>query len=724
MRRLLLLSGLALVGGLALQDLSSGHGGTFRSPCAPDTVPPGGGGGSGGPRPSPPGPKGPGAPSPGQPSSPSPGGAGSPGGVPSGGAAASPVRPPRSPQAGPDLSAWDLWWGFNREPYLNLRQQIRSRGAVTGGDDFWLGRGQQDQAKDTLRPSEAAIRNVVVPALLEALAKESAVDIVTGALIALAKIGDVATEDGKSPFVDVIAPFLLSGNQQVSETAAVALGILADERSLPLLVALMKDERAGRQAVGGKEVPFRTRAFATYGLGLIGHRTKSNEVRQDVAEHLVHILEAPDFAQRDIKVAALNALGIVPLDWSAPQDSPAPSAHRRHVASRTALIRYIADYMDPAQERANSRTRDWFIRTHGPIALGRLLQGETLPAEAEASFRYSVEVLLRMADQHTQETRETQWSALIGMGMIADAGRASGEGDWRGQLNEEMLERLSKFASNAAHPQSEYFALIGLAQAGGRPSRGEQGAGEQGAAKEYSIERFLLELQTKARGQKQPWAGLALGVYGRQLQDNGRTFTPALPDRLINEFQRERSPELIGAYAIALGLIRWQDARVLLLQRFTEDFHGSDDARGQIAVGLGLMGAREAIDPIQVVLRESKYRPELLRQAAIALGLLGDKDVISDLIGMLQSARGLSSQAAIASALGIIGDARSIDPLVGFLMDDQHTDTARAFAAVALGIVCDKEDLPWNAKLAINVNYRANVVTLTSHEGTGILDIL
>ena len=47
------------------------------------------------------------------------------------------------------------------------------------------------------------------------------------------------------------------------------------------------------------------------------------------------------------------------------------------------------------------------------------------------------------------------------------------------------------------------------------------------------------------------------------------------------------------------------------------------------------------------------------------------------------------------------------------------------FAAVALGIVSDKEDLPWNAKISIDGNYRANTTTLTSPDaGTGILDIL
>ena len=52
------------------------------------------------------------------------------------------------------------------------------------------------------------------------------------------------------------------------------------------------------------------------------------------------------------------------------------------------------------------------------------------------------------------------------------------------------------------------------------------------------------------------------------------------------------------------------------------------------------------------------------------------------------------------------------------------TDSARGFAAVALGIVADKEPLPWNSKISTNINYRANTTTLTGETGTGILDIL
>ena len=56
---------------------------------------------------------------------------------------------------------------------------------------------------------------------------------------------------------------------------------------------------------------------------------------------------------------------------------------------------------------------------------------------------------------------------------------------------------------------------------------------------------------------------------------------------------------------------------------------------------------------------------------------------------------------------------------------NDKTDLARGFAAAALGIVADKEDLPWNTKISVDLNYRASSSTLNdAGGGTGILNIL
>jgi HEAT repeat protein len=185
----------------------------------------------------------------------------------------------------------------------------------------------------------------------------------------------------------------------------------------------------------------------------------------------------------------------------------------------------------------------------------------------------------------------------------------------------------------------------------------------------------------------------------------------------------ERNPVHVGAYAIALGLRKDVESSEFLLGKLRKGFKGSPLARGEIAVGLGLMDDRSAIAPISDIIKGAKYKPDLLKQAAIALGLLGDKALVPELIDMLDEAKGLATQAALSSALGAIGDSRSIEPLVQMLEKTASTDTARGFAAVALGIVCDKQPLPWGSKIAVDINYLAATPTL-SGGGMGILEIL
>ena len=94
-----------------------------------------------------------------------------------------------------------------------------------------------------------------------------------------------------------------------------------------------------------------------------------------------------------------------------------------------------------------------------------------------------------------------------------------------------------------------------------------------------------------------------------------------------------------------------------------------------------------------------------------------------DVVDMLAEADSQASQGSIASALGFIGDVRSVEPLIEMLGDRDLTATARAFAAAALGNVCDPEPLPWSTPFALDVNYRALTSTLLGG-ARGVLEIL
>ncbi|MFN9706942.1 MAG: HEAT repeat domain-containing protein, partial [Planctomycetota bacterium] len=116
-------------------------------------------------------------------------------------------------------------------------------------------------------------------------------------------------------------------------------------------------------------------------------------------------------------------------------------------------------------------------------------------------------------------------------------------------------------------------------------------------------------------------------------------------------------------------------------------------------------------------------RPFVLQQAAVGLGRLGDADTNQKLVAMIERSESVAVLAALANAIGQIGDRRAIPLLVALTKDDAQTKLVRAFAAAALGGVCERFALPWNLPLSRDANYGAPVDTL-SNGATGVLDIL
>ena len=106
-------------------------------------------------------------------------------------------------------------------------------------------------------------------------------------------------------------------------------------------------------------------------------------------------------------------------------------------------------------------------------------------------------------------------------------------------------------------------------------------------------------------------------------------------------------------------------------------------------------------------------------------GLAGGQ-IESGLLGGQAGQQESESQAvlaAVASAIGRIGDRRAIARLVALTADKELTKISRAFVAAALGGVADKDTLPWNVPLSVDVNYATGIDTMTNGT-TGVLDIL
>ena len=347
-------------------------------------------------------------------------------------------------------------------------------------------------------------------------------------------------------------------------------------------------------------------------------------------------------------------------------------------------------------------------RSHCPTAMARLLDGmEEQDAELYAAWRKKVvDDLLGRISKRSKDQNEIQQSSILALGLI---GTNAAEDAAIRKAIEEVPAELSD-------QQSKNFSTIAMAKVGASGTQGYEDGVEQAG-------KFLLK-HLDGKSNIRPWAGLAIGVMGAKAQEEGinHEILAELGSALRTSLKEEKGMQRLAAYAIGTGIMGDLESSEILQDylKKVKDF----EALGYVAVALGLMNERNAIEPIQEIIDESKYRPELLKQAAIALGLLGDKELVDKLIEMLQTSKGLATQAAISSALGFIGDQRSIDPLVEMLRNKDLTDRARGFAAVALGIVADKEELPWNTKIAVDLNYRASVSTLVDPNGTGILDIL
>jgi HEAT repeat protein len=592
-----------------------------------------------------------------------------------------------------DSSTWDFWWSFNRDAYIDLKLAVWGEGPRTGDGALWLGRGQKEGAALRLRPSDADLRNKVAPALLDTLRTESSDSIVTSCLVALGQMGEVALADGDTGVVPAIRAFLDDKNQKVAETAVVSLALLRDPVVLPDLVALLGDTKRGRKLCGRSSVPTRTRAFAALGMGLVGERSAITDVRRFAIYHLVDALENDDTSSDELGVACVTALGMV-LAAEASGDAK-EAADRPPSANRAAQIRYLASYLEDSR-------RPTRVRAHAARALARLVD----PRVEDENKATVGRTLLDVLDENGSGKRELRYGCLLALGLVGDADADA--------LDVSIRKALTG-AANDGDQLAKNFALVSLAQVSARPGRDTSGASMRAAELE------LLRRFPRASSRVRSWLGLAIGLQGHgQPAGSGHPSEDAR-SALRMALEACRSPADVGAYALALGLLRDVEAEELLVEKLR--YFQDDGARGDIALALGMTGSRAAVPVLRDMVRESFYRPQFLRQAVIGLALLGDKEILPELIETMRDSQSSSVKAAVASVMGYAGDARAVDPLIEMLRDRELVSRSRAFAAVALGHVADRDEVPWTLSVSRDLNYEAHSQVLNSADQCGLLNM-
>ncbi len=685
------LSGLCCAGLMALlADSGRAHGGQSRGPG--DVVPPapGGGGRSGGPAgPTTGGPAGPSAPAPsgpatGGPAGPTTGGPSGPGG------SRGPTTGGRGATLDDDLTTWNFWWEFNKDPFIRLKDAVQQGGPMTGSDDFFLGATRRDDAKDSLKPTTEQIMSEILPALKKAIDSTDQRDINSSCMVAMAKIG---TDHPDFKLIDVFTPRLKKADQEIRETAALALGIAAigGEKEMELLLGLALDKEKGRAAAGGS-VDDRTRAFALYGLGLTAHKTTNPAIKKQAFDAMKEMLLDDRIGNRNLKVAAINGMSILNIGTSTDAEK--------------ALLLDVVGTLDTYYTKALG-SGEQLIQAHCPNAIAKLLGRDH---ELCDKYKEMFALDLQEKGKVKRSSNFISESCAQALGMMS---KPYTDKDEKACPDGKYSELLLKTWHDHKDAQTRNFAMLSLGLIGGPLNR----------------EALIKEFDKAGKNQEKPWVALALGVRAFfQYEADKKLGKTSERDALVcntlaDELKGTKDVSLTGALAISLGLMQWKEAADEMRKRMLDNT-SKEDMAGYLCIGLALMNDTKSIVDINKVVKESVRRTELLQQAAVALGKLGDKNVATTLQGMMSEGEpNLAKLAAIASALGFIGDSRTIEPLKKMLFDTQLQELSRAFAAVALGGVADKEPLPWNSKISTNINYRASVETLTN-SATGILDIL
>jgi HEAT repeat protein len=638
------------------------HGGSYKGPS--DTVPPnlGGGGDTTPPgNPGGPGTPGPGAPTTGGPKGPTTGGVPT---APTGGGGAG-IRPSTGGlggkgRGGEGFERWEFWWEHNKDPFLDLKARL-SGSVVTSGAGSFVGRTKQNDNVATNRPTPSEVKNILLPAFIDALG-ETHPDIVDSAALAIGRT--LRSEDAASALT-ALTTALGHTEKTGREAATLAMGVLGSVDAEETLLNILKDTQKGRSLTNHPQgVEDMVRAFAAASLGMLGDAKAINDLKQVVSD--------PNLSSKPgVKTMAILALGMM-------KDNHAD------------IVKFLLGLME-------DRSLNNIVRAQAPIALGRLNR-QTEVGSPEARQVLSTNIVPLFEDDKSDNDLRRSLAVCIGMlGTVEDA---------------KAIEALMNAVAKGNDDQTRHFSIMALAEIGARDSEPAKHAEVHAKLVEF----FTREMVSPKKITHQPYGALGLAVYSRNPNLAGPVKEQAA-QKLLEQFSGTPNPSYKGAMAIGLGLLDYKVASEDLWKVF-EDAN-DPSLKGYIAVSLGLMRINNRAEALRVNITKKGLDPKFRLQLARALGLMSDTNAVPTLIEYLTTAETLTESSSAAQALGLIGDKSAVQPLLEILRNKNKQPLVRGFAAVALGIIGEKTSLPWNAVFSVDSNYRAKVEALSE-----ILDIL
>ena len=567
---------------------------------------------------------------------------------------------------------WSTWWAFNRWNFLpernaTLRRQFKRFTVVTGegADDLhaW------DKERDRLASTKA------VPALIRVLR------------------GDLSPGDEGIRAAGTLALARLSNNAAAVEA----------------VMQLAEDPKASQEV----------REAATFAAGLFRRTEEARQMggpRTDKLRARLMRLSQDEANTRSVRCLALLSVGVLgdqPSDGRLPQGlrdirtlwrdlMKADQGTALHVAYLTALG------MEPGSSAGDEIKKDLRGIVMGKRIGGRKWNNKershALSTLVRLGGREWRPVLMRLFAQKRIST-EVRRAAFITLGERA----ASYDAEDRKSL----VDAWEQAAKNARDPLSEGLALIALGRilaadfaADGKLVR-TTGAGDE-----------LLRQANSTPQHIRGFAVIALALAAREATGDEREtkrFRDEAEKLLAMGLEKTAgNAARQGPYAVAVGIMRSKEA-IPTLEALVKDSNEDRKLRGYAAVALGQIGRAipSTIDALKRAVADYKLGNTRLEAALGLAYLTGEREAAFLRTDIARRRYTHSHQIGhVAIALGQMGDLKSVEPLCDLLLDPRSDHGSRGAAAVAVGLICDPEEVPSLTRLWKDVNYPARTVAL------------
>lgn len=578
-------------------------------------------------------------------------------------------RPGQRIQA--DAESWIPWYENNKADIEQLKAALYSR-VVSEMLIAGPGKNISNRSKAT-HATLAKIKASILPALLRALsAKKLHPDVRAAAYVSLGKVADSPAH------IEVLKRGLDRSRkhpQAVQASAALALGLLRRGRPTRQLPTADLDKVRALlfEVFENRNYGPRTRGFAMLALGLLGDQPSEGEGLSGHARttaRMFHLLEKHrTFAHPGLVIALLMSIGMQP--------SAAVTEFQRDVLRRCVVKGAL--YLGPVQ----GLTRSYAVQ-----ALGRVGNAGDIRALTRAMLAPNPDL-------------DVQRSCAIALGQLGPLVH----GEDRVTVARTLLAGTKQMKDASARN----FAAISLADLIRSDIRHEKTdvIAKAGAAK------YLLELARSGRHAERPFGALALGrIAGTIAKETTVATYGEFRARCLGVLRKGLAAKGLddrsrAAFAVALGMAK-DASSARSLAAIVADRSAGPEFRGYAALSLGMIGlsVRDVISPIRLALRE--HSSAALRvDAARALGLLKDSELLPLLLEELWTADDQRTKGEVVFCLAQVGKARAADPLVAILGDEREQTNTRTLAASGLGEIGDLEWLPSLSRIRLDVNYRA-----------------